>query len=141
LNKKIFTLQFYTLYLQNYDEIRLNDSKTTFAFSLNCQSYEKTKEIRELFDLKFNYMNQTLFKVDKIQHTVTDIKLRKCKQEDFYDHNNKGYTLLNISDLECVEQNESNDHQLKGIYGYPEFTYYRITVSSKNNSETFFKKN
>jgi len=140
LNKEIFTLHFYTLYLQNYDEIRLNDSKTTFAFSLNCPSYIKTKEIRELFDLKFNYMNQTIYKGDKFVNTVTEIKLRKCKQEDFYDHHNKGYTLLNISDLECIDPNELNDHQLKGIFGYPEFTYYRITVSSKNKSETFFKK-
>lgn len=140
LKKDIFTLQFYTMNLKTTEEIKLKDSKTAFAFGLTCQNANKTKEIRELFDLDLTFMNQTFINKTSKKTDSVDVKTHKCKEEDFYNLHNDSFKSLKIEDLQCIEQNELKDHQLKGIYASNEFTYYRFTVSSKNNSETFYKK-
>ena len=140
INKEIFTLQFYTMNLNETEEIKLKDSKTAFAFGLTCNKIDKTKEIRDLFDLKLSFMNQRFINDTSKNTTSIDVKTHNCKYEDFYNLHNDSFKTLNIEDLQCIEQNELNDHQLKGIYSNKEFTYYRFIVSSKNKTEKYFKK-
>ena len=141
LHKEIFTLQFYTMNLNETEEIKLKDSKTAFAFGLTCQNVDKTKEIRELFDLELTFMNRSLHNENDNSKKTTSsyVKTHKCKEEDFYNLHNDSFISLNIEDLQCIEQNELKDHQLEGIYASDVFTYYRFSVSSKYKNETFFE--
>ena len=78
-------------------------------------------------------------KVDGYKKTnITTVTTHNCHPDDFYNLHDETFELLNIKDLQCIDQNEFNDHQLKGIYTDYLFTYYRFTVSSKNNNEEHF---
>ena len=136
--KENFTLQFFTMNLQKTEEIKLKESKTAFAFGLTCPKENTTKIIRELFDLKLNFMRQIKDGGHKITN-ITNVTTHNCRSNDFYNLHNDSFELLNIQDLQFIDQKEFNDHQLEGIYTDQIFTYYRFIVSSKNKNEAYFK--
>ena len=136
--KEIFTLQFYAMNLQKTEEIKLKESKTAFAFGLTCPSKNATETVRELFNLKLNFMKQ--IKVNGYKETnISNVTTHNCHPDDFYNLHDDSFELLNIKDLQCIDQKEFNDHQLAGIYTDKLFTYYRFIVSSKNKNEEHFK--
>ena len=99
--------------LQKTEKIKLKDSKTAFAFGLTCQDDTKTKKIRELFDLKLDFMNQTFFNETSKKTIPTGIKMHKCKEVDFYNLHNESFKSLKIEDLQCIEQSELKIINLK----------------------------
>ncbi len=125
--------------LRKTEEIRIKESKAAFAFGLICNDDEATEGIRELFDLHVNFAEQTRVNGKKVTN-YTNVTTHNCSTDDFYNINDGSFELLNIKYFECMDEKEFIENQLEGIYTDEFFTYYRFTVSSKNNSEEFFNK-
>ena len=133
-----FTLQFYTMNLNNTEDMRLKESKIAFAFGLTCRKENETKIVRELFNLNLEFIlkiNQT-----KQDNESININIHNCTPEDFYNRHNSSFKSLNISDLQCINPNELENHQLQGIYTDDTFTYYKLSVISKDNSTENYNK-
>ena len=62
------------------------------------------------------------------------------QSRDFYNIHNESFKLLDIKYLQFIDQSEFKDNILQGIYKDQLFTYYKFTVTSKNNREDIFNK-
>ena len=134
-----FTLQYYEMNLQKTEEMKLKESKIAFAFGLTCQNESTTKDVHELLNLNLQFYHQAKVNGQKIYNS-SNVKTNNCRPEDFYNLHNESFELLNIKDLQCIDQQEFVDNQLEGIYTDYLFTYYKITLFSKNNSKDNFNK-
>ena len=137
--KDHFTLQYYEMDLQKTEEMKLKESKIAFAYGLTCQNDATTKDVHELLNLNLKFYYQTKVNGQKISNSSI-VKTNNCRPEDFYNLHNESFELLNIKDLQCIDQQEFVDNKLEGIYTDYLFTYYKITLFSKNNSKDNFNK-
>ena len=87
--------------------------------------------MHELLNLNLQFYHQTKVNGQKIYNS-SNVKTNNCRPEDFYNLHNKSFELLNIKDLQCIDQQEFVDNKLEGIYTDYLFTYYKITLFSKN---------
>ena len=64
-----------------------------------------------------------------------------AKKGDFYNNHNEAFIYLNISQLQCLDEEAKENFTLNGIYTDRSFSYYEFIVRSKyKNNETHFKK-
>ena len=136
--RESFTLQYYRMNLEKTEEIKIRESKSAYAFGLTCPDNNTTKIIRELINLNLQFYVQTKSNGEKVSK-ITNITTHNCSPDDFYNLHNESFELLNIKDLQCIDKNIFNDHNLEGIYTDEIFTYYKFTAYSKNNSKDTFK--
>ena len=127
--KENFTLQYYTMNLEETENIELKDSPTTFAVGLDCP-YDETNNIsaKELFDLKLNFttkkklengttVNKTVNEtVNEIDIETDIIPMNLCQKEDFYNLHDTKFDYLKIQNLYCLKRTDEKKHNLKGIY-------------------------
>ena len=79
--------------LQKTEEIKLKESKTAFAFGLTCPSKNATETVRELFNLKLNFMKQ--IKVNGYKETnISDVTTHNCHPDDFYNLHDDSFELF-----------------------------------------------
>ena len=141
INRENFTLQFYTMNLNEAKEIKLKDSLTNFAIGLDCPVDNNTNlTADDLFDLNASFVNKTKNYNDTIDKNINNISMHYCKEKDFYNKHNEAFKYLNISQLQCLDEDDKGNFTLKGIYTDRSFSYYEFTVRSKyKNNETHFK--
>ena len=129
-NKKIFTLQYYTINLDSTEDLYTEEYSFAFGFGLTVNNKNNNPDIMKYLDIKFEFVNKT-----KSNKANKAIKYYKCEEENFPPYVRKSFNDLKINELECVDLKNlsSFSHIPKGIYTDDEFFYYIISVQLKDN--------
>ena len=120
-NKEIFSLQYYTMNLNDTEDIKLSESPMAFAFGLlDDNDNSKTKyNLSDLFDIKVK------FKGDENQF----LEHHPCRKSDFHNEHNRTFDDLKIFNYECLSSKDLKSP--KGIFTRNFFYYYVISIESK----------
>ena len=135
---KNYSLYYYTINLNETEEINLYKSKSSIAFGFECSSksnIEKYKNIKleDLIELNAKYIYYSNNGQNKNSLTID---IHDCTEFDFYYNNNilkdleknKINKLKCLNDLNKVVKNRYQDKQ-------DNFTYYDLNFISKTSSD------
>ena len=128
IKRENFSLQYYTMNLEETEKIKLAEETTAFAFGLTDNSDNKEYNISNLFKLNIVFVNST--KGEK--KTEKELNYTLCDLEKNYNNkiSNKTFYDLKINELNCLSQEDLEKNILKGIYTDDFFSYYDISVES-----------
>ena len=136
LKKKNYTLYYYTINLNETEEINLQKSKSSLAFGFECSNKQNAEKythlnIEDLLILNVRYIFYTNQGETKNSSTIG---IHNCTSTDFYNDKNilnsidknKLNNLMCLNDLNKVIKNRYQDK-------YDNFTYYDIDIVAKND--------
>ena len=129
IQKENFTLQYYTMNLNNTEPIELAEAPTALAIGLTDNNYNSNIKynISDLFTLSISFITKS--KEGKKEKYI--INKHPCSNMDFHNLHQKSFEELNIHDLNCLPRDDLKNNSLKGIYTDESFSYYEISVESK----------
>ena len=135
VKRENFTLQYYTMNLNNTEAIQLAEAPTALAIGItdNIMNNNTQYNISDLFELNVGFITK------RKNGTKTKIILDKhnCDNIDFYNLHQKSFEESKIDELNCLNKNDLKSNSLEGIYTDELFSYYEISVESKyKNNET-----
>ena len=114
-----FSLQYYTMNLDNTEEIKLDKPPTAFAIVLDDGN---KNELKDLLDLNIKF--KVVYKNDRTKNKDNILFTHPCTKEDFYNH--QSFNDLDISKFYCLSKNDLESPQ--GIFTDNIFSYYVISV-------------
>ena len=128
IKRENFSLQYYTMNLEETEKIKLVEETTAFAFGLTDNSDNKEYNISNLFKLNIVFVESP--KGEK--KTEKELNYTLCDLEKNYNNkiSNKTFYDLKINELNCLSQEDLEKNILKGIYTDDFFSYYDISVES-----------
>ena len=131
VNKEIFSLQYYTMNLNNTEEIKLAESPT--AFGVGFSDENKNQSLYNISDLleikfKFKYINKNNQNDNQANINET-LDYHPCNINDFHNLHKKYLEELNISNFKCLSRTDLVSPS--GIYTDEVFSYFVISVESK----------
>ena len=146
INRKNYTIVYYTMNLAKTEEVDLFSSESNFAFGLNCESNSKEKyNIYELLDLKARYVEYVKSRDGTYDKLPKYFDVHRCTYADFYNKYDAQFDYLNLKDFDCVVDKIDT---VQGIFSDQVFSYYEYSVVAKNKSkaltdeiERFLKEN
>ena len=124
-----FSLQYYTMNLDNTEEIKLDKPPTAFAFGLDDGN---KNGLTDLLDLNIKF--KVVYKNDRTKNKENILVTHPCTKEDFFNHHQKSFDDLDISKFYCLSKNDLESPQ--GIFTDNIFSYYVISVVSKNKDDS-----
>ena len=132
VNRKNYTIVYYTMNLAETENVELYRSESNFAVGLSCdvKDYQK-KDIFKFLELKSNFVKYQKFNDGSYKKFPKDVITHKCTYNDFYNKYNGEFDYLGLSDYECIDD---KDDSIQGIYADEIFSYFEFSVSAKNKS-------
>ena len=136
-NRKNFSIVYYSMNLSSTEQIKLKDSKTTFAFGLDCDVDKDGTKVEDLLTLQIQYL---IYKKDiegKKTKIYENLNTHPCNYADFYNSYNETLDILNLNKFQCLDK---TDDVIEGIYTDELFSYYELSVFAKEDSKEKFNK-
>ena len=129
VKRENFSLQYYTINLNNSREVKLSEPPTAFAFGLSEENVKENSSynIFDLLDLKVEFSA----KIRNEKKKPKNIMIHKCKIDDFHHLNNKSFYDSKIENFYCLPRESLLNDIPEGIYTDEVFQYYTISVESK----------
>ena len=85
INRKNYTIVYYTMNLAKTEEVDLFSSESNFAFGLTCENNNKEKYgVYDLFDLKARYVEYVKSRDGTYKKNPKYFDVHKCTYADFY---------------------------------------------------------
>ena len=133
-NRKNFNVVYYSMNLQYTEHIKLKETKTAIAFGLESTIGEDGTKAEDLLNLDIKYIIK-----DKKGNEKKNITLstHPCNYSDFYNNFNDSIDRLNINKYNCLDK---TDDIIEGIYTDEIFSYYELSVYSKEDTSNNFDK-
>ena len=101
--KKNFSLQYYTMNLDDTEKIPLSEKPTALAFGLTVEDNNTQYNIYDLFDLKVSFIT----KPKNGKKNITNLNKHNCDNiNDFHNLHNKSFEDLKISELYCLKKTD-----------------------------------
>ena len=122
INHEIFSLQYYTVGLNETEHLNIKEDKIMFAFGLtvndklNFNIYDYYLDIKVTFKDKFDESNKI------------EIKPRFCVEEDFPEELRDKFYSFKLEHFLCISKKNLSDHVPEGIFTHSKFLFYTITV-------------
>ena len=114
INRKNYTIVYYTMNLAATEEVNLFQSESNFAVGVSCDSNKKEKlSVNDLLDLKSTYILYEKLKNGTYIKRTKDLNTHKCDYSDFYNKYDNQYDYLGISKHVCLETKKDT---IQGIY-------------------------
>ena len=129
--KENFTLQYYSMKLNETNKINFGKDKTAFAFALTNDN-KKDDNLKDLLTIEVNFTNQ------KNKKNSKKIQFRPCKYSDLpikYSEINSTLINITIQDLNCIDKQDLSEYEPEGIYTDDNFTYYEITIKLNSDNK------
>jgi len=138
-NRKNFSFVYYTMDLTKAEQVKLNNSETIFATGLDCITYNdfNVSNIEDILKLEVNYVINRKDRNGVTYKSRERVSTHSCSFEDFPNQFSESLDLINIERFQCLN---TTDYVIEGIYTDEIFTYFEIVISSKEDSESNFKK-
>jgi len=130
VQKENFSLQYYTMNLNNTEEIKLAEAPTALAIGLTDDNMDNNTQynISDLFELKVSFIT----KPKNGEKNKTNLNKHNCDNNiDFHSLHQKSFEDLKIHKLNCLNKADLKNNGLEGIYTDELFSYYEISVESK----------
>ena len=144
INKKNFTIIYYTTNIAQTEIIKLKETKGTVSFGFDCQ-FKGKHRAEDLFIIETKYINYTKNSEGIYYKDTIILSSHFCTYNDFFNEHNDSFNRLNINKFRCLDD---YNYELMGIFSDISFTYYEFTVKSKedtdenlNNIEEFLMQN
>ena len=137
VNRKNYTIVYYTMNLAETEEVNIFGSESNFALGLSCESNSKgNKDKTNIFDLlklHSSYIIYQKFNNGSYQKSEIFLTTHKCTYKDFYNKYDREFDYLGLSKYECI--NEKDNTTIEGIYSNEIFSYYEFSVLARNKSD------
>ena len=128
VHKEVFSLQYYTMNLNETEKIKLAESPTAFGVGFSDDNKNQSLyNISDLLEIKFKFKNIT--KNNNKTDINETIDYHPCNTGDFHNLHQKIFEELNISNFKCLSKKDLVSPS--GIYTDEEFAYFVISVESK----------
>ncbi len=138
LNRKNFSIVYYTMNLPETEQISLKDSKVALAIGLDCYDDERDgTKAEDLLKVDFKFCSFKKNSEGKRTKTTIMLNTHPCNYSDFYNMYNDSFDMLDIGRFQCLDK---TDDIIQGLYTDDLFAYYDFTVRSKEDSEDNFNK-
>ena len=141
VNRENYSLYYYTINLNQTEEIDLRKSKAALAFGFECSNKanaELYKEIsiEDLLELKAKYV---FYKNKGKDKKNLAINIHNCNISDFYDDENliKSISKNRMNELKCLD---NLDQIIKNRYQDKHDNFMEATANNKEISRFLFKK-
>ena len=131
--REIFSLQYYTMNLNNTEQVKLTEAPTALAFGLSDENPDKSLyNISDLVEIKYKYRYTTKIQEenDNQQNINEELEAHRCTKDDFHNLHEKSFDELNINNFYCISRKDLLSPE--GIYTDEVFSYYTISVESKH---------
>ena len=133
INRKNYTIVYYTMNLAETEEVNLFESESNFAVGLTCEANKNEfRQINEVLDLKARYVLYIKSRDGTYHKDATQLVTHKCTYGDFYNKFDKQMDYLNVGKFECVADKTVS---IQGIYADQVFSYFEFSVIAKNGSQ------
>ena len=154
--RKNYSLYYYTINLDQTQEINLYKSKASLAFNFDCSKGNKLADygnlgIKDFIDLNVNFIyyknasNETAIENNKNgtkkNKTYLPIDFDNCTDSDFYNNENLlkniNFSISNLICLKDLNHTIKNRHQDK----HDNFTYFQIDLKARNDTDYSIVRN
>ena len=127
LHEENFSLQYYTMNLEDTEDIKLAEEPIAFGFGLTVNN--TNANLSDLFKFRVEFRkNNAPRKTININH---------CELSDFHNLHDKYLNKVNIEDYYCISHEDLSNNYPEGIWTGTNFSYYMISLESKYlNNET-----
>ena len=132
INRKNYTIVYYTMNLAKTEEVDLFASDSNFALGLSCESNKAEKyNVYELLDLKSRYVQYIKSRDGTFEKKAKYFEIHRCTYDDFYNKYDAQFDYLNLHTYDCIVAKEDT---IQGIFSDQIFSYYEYSVVAKNKS-------
>ena len=129
------SLQFYTVNLNETENIKLNEI-SKIGVGLSCKTDKETNiSGKDLFDLEFKFTIKYNYKPSDYKI----ISMGPFNKSSFYQDNIETFKYLPTDDFQTLNLADQ-ENILEGIYTEEKFSYFSITVVSKEKTKEHFDK-
>ena len=135
VNRKNYTIVYYTMNLAKTEEVDLFASESNFAVGLICEKNKKeTRKIDELFDLKSRYVEYVKSRDGNYAKNPKETNIHLCTYDDFYNKYDAQFDYLSLQTYYCVGNKEFT---IQGIYADQVFSYFEFSVVAKDTTKAW----
>ena len=135
VNRKNYTIVYYTMNLAKTEEVDLFASESNFAVGLICEKNKKeTRKIDELFDLKSRYVEYVKSRDGNYAKNPKETNIHLCTYDDFYNKYDAQFDYLSLQTYYCVGNKE---YTIQGIYADQVFSYFEFSVVAKDTTKAW----
>ena len=132
INRKNYTIVYYTMNLAQTEEVDLFASESNFALGLTCENNKIEKyNVYELLDLKSRYVEYIKSRDGTFEKKAKYFETHRCTYDDFYNKYDAQFDYLNLHTYDCIVAKEDT---IQGIFSDQIFSYYEYSVVAKNKS-------
>ena len=133
VNRKNYTIVYYTMNLAETEEVNIFKSESNFAVGLSCEAKKgETRNILDLLNLKTSYVLFQKFLNGSYAKFNKPLITHKCTYNDFDNKYDGEFDYLGLSKYECIS---SKNFTIQGIYSNEIFSYFEFSVQAKNQSD------
>jgi len=127
LHEENFSLQYYTMNLEDTEDIKLAEEPIAFGFGLTVNN--TNANLSDLFKFRVEFR--------KNNAPRKTININNCELSDFHNLHDKYLNKVNIEDYYCISHEDLSNNSPEGIWTGTNFSYYMISLESKYlNNET-----
>ena len=135
VNRKNYTIVYYTMNLAKTEEVDLFASESNFAVGLICEKNKnEKKKIDELLDLKSRYVEYVKSRDGNYVKNPKDTNIHLCTYDDFYNKYDAQFDYLSLQTYQCVGNKEFT---IQGIYADQVFSYFEFSVVAKDTTKAW----
>ena len=135
VNRKNYTIVYYTMNLAKTEEVDLFASESNFAVGLICEKNKKeTRKIDELLDLKSRYVEYVKSRDGNYAKNPKETNIHLCTYDDFYNKYDAQFDYLSLQTYYCVGNKE---YTIQGIYADQVFSYFEFSVVAKDTTKAW----
>ena len=132
LDRKNYTIVYYTMNLASTEEVNLFASESNVAIGLTCEENDKEKlKVEDVLDLQSKYIIYNKNMDGKYYKDTYELSTHSCGYDDFYNKYDKQVDYLNLRQFKCIKD---KNYLIQGVYADQIFSYFEFSVLAKNNS-------
>ena len=133
INRKNYTIVYYTMNLAQTEEVDLFASESNFALGLVCEKNKnEKKKIDEIFDLKSRYVEYVKSRDGSYVKNPQDTNIHLCTYDDFYNKYDAQFDYLSLQNYYCIGNKQFT---IQGIYADQVFSYFEFSVVAKETTK------
>ena len=135
VNRKNFTIYYYTMNLKETEQIKLSESRANFAFGLNCEKKVNNLSVTDVLQLETKFIifsKQSDGKFDKKKITLST---HNCGNADFFNSYNNSVNYLSLDQYQCLDD---TNRVIEGIYSDQVFSYYEFSATALDGTKENF---
>ncbi len=135
INRKNFSVIYYTMNLSKTESIIFKESRASFAYGFDCEKIINNLTLNDIVNLDSKYIVYTKNTDGTFNKQKYKLATHSCNYADFYNNYNNSVDYLNLGKYECLND---NSHPLEGIFSDQVFSYYEFSAYAKTGTQQNF---